>query len=337
MFKKSLFFACLSVFTLNLSALETICYKNGLDNPSQIENAKLEGGFCAGKVTVDDMKKDGWNTLDIKVTIDQGKLSYSYYFYKNTKKGLSSGNYASKLDSGKNEFSIQPIGAKVENLNDNKSVIAVGNLLVGQSGIVVHIYDNDKRLIVSNAKVVSSNDNSSVVEYFPFDDLKQDAIPTTNRTIKNGDVIILNYMYDQSLLIAPDFNSYQAVREDFAQNNFIHPDIFGATLKFDNQPLPKKEDFQKFSIDQNLGTIFFVVAKKIYILDAKTFSILDSYSFPYASNEKQMPFFTRVEEIKGPLIDFKNIPFVSEALGLKDDSIDSSNYDNYYKSILGIK
>jgi hypothetical protein len=45
----------------------------------------------------------------------------------------------------------------------------------GQTGIVVHIYDNDKRLIVSNAKVISSNEKSSVVEFFKFDDLKQDA------------------------------------------------------------------------------------------------------------------------------------------------------------------
>lgn len=329
MLKKGLFLGLISSLFINLYALETVCYKNGLDLPSQIESAKLDGGFCSGKSTLNDMKNDGWSILDIKVTTVDGKLSYSYYFYKNSKKGLSSGSYASKLDSGKKEFSIQPVAAKVENLNNNKSVINIGNLLVGQSGIVVHIYDNDRRLIVANAKVVSSNETSSVVEFFEFDDLRQDAIPTTNRKVENGDVIVLNYMYDQSLLIAPDFNSYQAVREDFAQSNFIHPDLFAAWLKFDNTPLPKKDDFQKFAISQNLGTIFFVVNKKIYILDSKTFTVLDSYSLPLAIAEKQMPFFTRVEEIKGPLIDLSNIPFISEKV--------DTTYDNYYKNILGIK
>lgn len=329
MLKKGLFLGLISSFFINLYALETICYKNGLDLPSQIESAKLDGGLCAGKSTLNDMKNDGWTILDIKVTTQNNKLSYSYYFYKNSKKGLSSGSFASKLDSGKKEFSIQPIAAKVENLNNNRSIINIGNLLVGQSGIVVHIYDNDRRLIVANAKVISSDDKSSVVEFFEFDDLRQDAIPTTNRKIENGDVIVLNYMYDQSLLIAPDFNSYQAVREDFAQSNFIHPDIFAASLKFNNNPLPTKEDFQKFAISQNLGTIFFVVNKKIYILDSKTFKILDSYSLQVSITEKQMPFFTRVEEIKGPLIDLSNIPFISEQV--------DTTYDNYYKNILGIK
>lgn len=339
MFTK-LAFVGVVLFATNSLALETVCYKNGLDTPSQIETAKLDGGICNGKVTLADMKKDGWNILDIKVTTQNGKLSYSYYFYQNAKKGLSSGNYASQLNIGKKEFSIAPVAAKVENLEQNRSKIAIGNLNVGQSGIVVHIYDNDKRLIVSNVKVVDSNETSSIVEYFSFDDLEQNAIPLSSRTVENGDIILLNYMYDQSLLIAPNFNSYKTVVDDFAQNNFVHPDLFAAALKFDNQPLPTKEEFQKFAIDQNLGTIFFVVGQKMHILDSKTFTILDSYRLNIGAKEKQMPFFTRVEEIRGSLINLKNIPIISDVLGLNDedeDSIDTSNYDSYYKQILGVK
>lgn len=336
MFTKLAFVGAI-LFATNSLAVETVCYKNGLDTPSQIETAKLEGGICGGKTTVGEMLKNGWQILDINVTTENGKLSYSYYFYQNAKQGLSSGTYASKLDYGKKEFSISPMAFKIDNLENNKTTIPKGNLLVGQSGIVVHIYDNDRRLIVSNAKVVSSNEKSSVVEYFAFDDLKQDAIPTTNRVVEKGDILLLNYMYDQSLLITPDFNNYKAVKDDFAQNNFIHPDLFGAALKFENQPLPRIEDFQKFAIEQNLGTIFIVVNRKIFIYDAKTFTLLDSYSLQIGSSKKQLPFFTRVEEIKGPLIDLKNIPIVSDALGLNDDGIDDSSYDNYYKQLLGVK
>ncbi len=109
----------------------------------------------------------------------------------------------------------------------------------------------------------------------------------------------------QSLLIAPDFNNYKAVKDDFAQNNFIHRDLFAASLKFQNQPLPRIEDFQKFAIEQNLGTIFIVLNRKIFIYDAKTFTLLDSYSLQIGSSKKQLPFFTRVEEINGPLIDLR--------------------------------
>lgn len=330
MFNKALFIGAISLLSSNLLADETICYKNGLDLPSQIETSKLDGGVCEGKLTLNDMKKDGWDILDIQVTTSNNKLSYSYYFYKNTKEGLANApkTYTNSLNYAKKEFSIRPIGAKVTNLKDNQSTIDVGNLIVGQAGIVVHIYDNDKRLIVANAKVVSSDNNSSVVEYFSFDDLKQDAIPTTKRVVENNDVIVLNYMYNQSLLIAPDYDSFQAVRSDFRQNNFIHPDIFGTKLKVNNEPFPTKEDIQKFAIEQNLGTIFFVIDSKVYILDTKTFAILDVYDFPVITKEKQMPFYTRVEEIKGPLFDFSSIPFLSSEKDL--------GYDDYYKQVLGL-
>ncbi|RWS45873.1 hypothetical protein CKA56_16885, partial [Arcobacter venerupis] len=140
-----------------------------------------------------------------------------------------------------------------------KSTINIGNLIVGQTGIVVHIYDNDKRQIISNAKVISSNANSSVVEFFPFDDLLQEALPTSNRQVSINDVLVLNYMYNSSLLIAPSLDSFQAVRSNFKSNNFIHSDIFAAKLKVENKPFPTKEDIQNFAISQNLGTIFFVL------------------------------------------------------------------------------
>ena len=114
-----------------------------------------------------------------------------------------------------------------------------------------HLSDNDKRLIISNAKVISSTANSSVVEFFKFDDLKQDALPTSKREISVGDVLVLNYMYNSSLLIAPTLDSFQAARGGFKLNNFIHSDIFAAKLKINNQPYPTKEDFQEFAIDGN--------------------------------------------------------------------------------------
>ena len=44
------------------------------------------------------------------------------------------------------------------------------------------------------------------------------------RSIKN-DVLLLNYMYNSSLLIAPNIESFQAVRDNFKLNNFIHSDL----------------------------------------------------------------------------------------------------------------
>ncbi|WP_198305462.1 plasminogen-binding N-terminal domain-containing protein [Arcobacter vandammei] len=314
--------AC-TLFSSSLFAQETICYKNGVTSPSEIETTPLNGVVCHNQLSVNDMKKDGWSILDIQVATVDGKLNYSYYFYKTD--GLKN---APQISSANKQvaFSTRPIGTKITNLESNKSTIDIGNLIVGQSGIVVHIYDNDKRSIVANAKVISSNENSSVVEFFSFDDLKQEALPTTNRGVALNDVLVLNYMYNSSLLITPNFDTFQAVRSEFNENNFIHSDIFAAKLKYNNRPYPTKDDIQEFAIEQNLGTVFFVLDGKIYVVDAKTFTILDSYKFTFDQKEQQIPFYTRVEDIESP---FYQISFIWGNENL--------SYNDYYKNILGLK
>lgn len=312
------------LFSSNLLAQETICYKNNVDKPSMIEEVGLEGDICKGKLTVNDMKNDGWDVLDIKITSAQNKFNYSYYFYKNTN---TLGSVIQNSTSN-SSFSVKPIGVKLGTIQNNQSTINVGNLKIGQSGIVVHIFGNDKKMIVSNAKVVSSNSSNSIVEFFDFDDLKQEAIPTSNRKAEAGDVLVLNYMYNSSLLIAPNQSSFQSARDSFKTNNFIHSDIFAAKLKVNNNPYPTKEDIQQFAIEQNLGTIFLVLDKKIFVIDTKTFTVLQKYTFNYETNEMQMPFYTRVEEIESSIFNF-TIPFIGEQR--------SDDYEVYYKRILGIE
>ena len=315
-------------------AQETICYKNDVEKPSTVENIPLDGDICNGKLSVNQMKNGGWDILDIKITTSQNKFNYSYYFIKNEMGNQKVNNTLAKAPTSvdfvtNKEFSVKAIGTKIDNIENNKTTINIGNLIVGQSGIVVHIYDNDKRLVVSNAKVISSNANSSIVEFFKFDDLKQDAVPTSKREVSKNDVLVLNYMYNSSLLIAPNLNSFQAVRDNFKLNNFIHSDIFAAKLKVEHNPYPKKEDIQNFAIEQNLGTIFMVIENKVFILDTKTFAILDSYLINYENKESIKPFYTRIEDIEETIFSWSYFDFLS---GKKDVS-----YNDYYKKILGVK
>ena len=316
-------------------AQETICYKNDVEKPSLIENTPLEGDVCNGKLSFNQMKNSGWEVLDIKITSSQNKFNYSYYFIKNENNNLKTNSNLVKTSINNEpmitnkEFSVKPIGLKVENIENNQSKINVGNLVIGQTGIVVHIFDNDKKLIVANAKVINSDSNSSVVEYFKFNDLKQDAIPTTKRTVQKGDVLVLNYMYNSSLLITPTLESFQMVRDNFKLNNFIHSDIFAAKLKVDHNPYPTKEIIQNFAIEQNLGTIFMVIENKVYIIDTKTFAILESYAISYENTQNMMPFYTRVEEIEDTIFNLSFFDFFSGNKNL--------SYNDYYKKILGVK
>lgn len=316
-------------------AQDTTCYKNGVEKPSLIEDITLDGGICNGKLSLNQMKSNGWDVLDIKINSSQNKFNYTYYFTKNTNSNQKANNVLLKTSitepttATNKEFSVKPMGLKIGNIENNKSVIPMGNLIIGQTGIVVHIFDNDKRLIVSNAKVISSDLNSSVVEFFEFKDLTQDAIPTSNRVVTTNDILILNYMYNSSLLITPTLDSFQSVRENFKLNNFVHSDIFAAKLKVDHKPYPTKEDIQNFAIEQNLGTIFMVIENKVYIIDSKTFTILESYAINYENAEAIMPFYTRVEEIEESIFNLSFFDFFSGEKNL--------SYNEYYKRILGIK
>ena len=161
----------IGVSTCLLSSLafaqDTICYKNNVEKPSLIEDVSLDGGICNSKFSLNQMKNNGWDILDIKIISSQNKFNYTYYFTKNINQNQKDNNVLLKTSiiepttTTNKEFSIKPMGLKITNIENNKSVIPMGNLIIGQTGIIIHIFDNDKRLIVSNAKVIRYDTKST--------------------------------------------------------------------------------------------------------------------------------------------------------------------------------
>lgn len=45
----------------------TMCFKQNHNDFTTLESIKLDGGLCAGEKSINDMKKDGWKTDDIKI------------------------------------------------------------------------------------------------------------------------------------------------------------------------------------------------------------------------------------------------------------------------------
>lgn len=220
---------------------------------------------------------------------------------------------------------IKPMILKIENLKDDIITIPRTNLEIGRSGIVVHVYENKEKIVLANAKVISSNDKESKIKIFEFNGLYQDSIPTTKRKVVLGDILVLSYLYDKSIVITPNVDTFTEVKKRFLLTSFLHPDIFGARLKIDNGLYPKKEDIQKFAIKQNIGTIFIVVNKKIYVLDSKTFKTLISFDIEYDNTKKyKMPFYTRIEKIDSSIT----------GISFSDDEM---AYEKHYKKLLGIK
>lgn len=79
MLKKSLYVLCTASL---LSASTTMCYKKDHLDPSTIENIALDGGKCAGKFSVTQMKKQGYVVDSMKLQNGTDGLNYIYIFQK---------------------------------------------------------------------------------------------------------------------------------------------------------------------------------------------------------------------------------------------------------------
>ena len=68
----------LVIFITTLTAKTTMCYKNGWDDPSNIEQQIFKGGECKGSHSIDDMKNLGWKVEDIKLSTKNDNMNYIY-------------------------------------------------------------------------------------------------------------------------------------------------------------------------------------------------------------------------------------------------------------------
>lgn len=350
--------AAISTFVLaqGLNAQTTICYKKDWKTPSTIETTPLDGGVCNSEFSFVQMVQKGWNLKDLK--IEKGKEGLNYIYVLSDKKIIDVDN-STFMQNKYTKLQYTPIYTQLKSINNEAAKVDVGNLRVGQSAIIEHTYENGKSLIVANAYVTSSNENSSTLKIIPFLDIKQNAIPTSKKEAKVGDKVTINYLYDSSLIIAPSQDAFLATKEKYKDTDFLHSDIFAAKLKVKGEPLPSKKTIQEFAAAQNIGTIFFIIGNITYIVDSKTFAILekDTIAYNFVQDEK-MPFYTRIEKIeKNPfdsIIDYKNwLGFLDSFLGddkrseeeiLLEDEMDKGSlqvkgeiYNNYYKTILGLK
>ncbi|MCK5293624.1 MAG: plasminogen-binding N-terminal domain-containing protein [Arcobacteraceae bacterium] len=229
--------------------------------------------------------------------------------------------FLSFLVASANQFTQQ--NTTISNVTKDSATIQIGSLEVGQSGIVVHNFKNDKSTILTNAIVTSSAQTSSIITFEDSKILEQSAIPTTSLKPSNGDVFILNHLYNTSLLIVPNQEAKIKIKKKYSNNNFIDIDIFASFLKINDTPIPKKEDITNFSKHNNIGTVYIQAENQLHIVDVLSFKVIKSESLKVDCNKTQSPFFTNVQDIRTPFFSW----FAKERI---------DNYDKYYTNLIGI-
>lgn len=203
--------------------------------------------------------------------------------------------------------------------NGNATILDNDSFIVGSSGVVMHKLNDGSKTIIARAVVTQKKDGYANLRFEVFNELKQSALPLPTILPQAGDEVILNYMYNRSLIIAPNKEIYDQVTKSFSHITFIHPDIVAAYLNYEYKPNPSKADFRKMCALNAAGLILIALDGESVFADCGSFEILQSFKTGEISYY-EVPFYTRIKDIKSPFWKF----------GAK-----IKNYDKYYNKLLG--
>ncbi len=221
------------------------------------------------------------------------------------------------------EFDLETKRYNIEFSDKNSIKVNIGNLTIGQSGVVLNNYLKNDETIIATATVVKSMENSTILKIHYNDMFNQDAIPNSKLKVKKNDTLLINHLYKNSLLLVPNHTVKNIVKKLYKKQRFLSEDFFASYLKLNDNPIPKQKDMIKFCHEQQIGTIFITIENKLYILDANSFKLLDKITLNIKSNEINVPFFSKIKDIE---VGFWNFG---------DKKI--KNYNQYYKKLLGLK
>ncbi|RRD54903.1 plasminogen-binding N-terminal domain-containing protein [Campylobacter rectus] len=218
------------------------------------------------------------------------------------------------------EFSMREYKAPLISVDEGVgTIIDSPSIVTGSSGVVMHRFDNIQSSIIARAVVTQKGGGFAKVRFEVFDALEQKALPLPGILPKSGDELILNYLYDRSLIVAPNKEIYSEVVGAFKGVTFIHPDIVGSYLSYEYKPNPSRDDFRKMCNQSAAGLIFIAMNNEAVFADCQSFEPLKRFQSG-AVKYYQLPFYTRVKDI--------------DTVFWKWGSEQISDFDRHYKALL---
>ena len=194
------------------------------------------------------------------------------------------------------------------------------DIKLNSSGVVIQRFQTSKS-IIARASVIAKEKGLAKLKFSVFADLEQDALPLPNVVPQKGNEVVLNFLYDRGLVIAPDEQTYNELVFSFPEIYFTHIDMLGAQLIRSSSLAPKRSDFRKFCADNAVGILIFALEDKAKIVDCQDFSELYELTISKPSSI-QVPFYSRIGGYKSNFFDFN-----SQEVG---------NYYRYYDALINI-
>jgi len=208
----------------------------------------------------------------------------------------------------------------VDNKN-NLATISVDKIDIGVSGFVYHFITPKHSSILKNAVVIAFDKETKIatLALTPYNGLKNNALPSGKWELAVGDEALLAFSYSRSMLITPSEEIYHFITQS-VKTEWIHPDLFATILSYRGHPTPLKEDFEAMRNAMSVGLLFIYLNQKIYMLDLKSFVILNVSDAPLVQDSIQLPFYSRVAEIE------------ANWFGVGSDTLE--DYESHYYELL---
>ncbi|EAH7654206.1 plasminogen-binding N-terminal domain-containing protein [Campylobacter coli] len=219
------------------------------------------------------------------------------------------------------DLNLKPVKTELLKVEDIYGYIKdSSDIKLNSSGVVIQRFQTSKS-IIARASVIAKEKGLAKLKFSVFADLEQDALPLPNVVPQKGDEVVLNFLYDRGLVIAPDEQTYNKLVSSFPEIYFTHIDILGAQLIRSSSLAPKRSDFRKFCADNAVGILIFALEDKAKIVDCQDFSELYELAIAKPSSI-QVPFYSRIGGYKSNFFDFN-----SQEVG---------NYYRYYNVLINL-
>ncbi|OOY00373.1 exporting protein [Campylobacter coli] len=219
------------------------------------------------------------------------------------------------------DLNLKPVKTELLKVEDIYGYIKdSSDIKLNSSGVVIQRFQTSKS-IIARASVIAKEKGLAKLKFSVFADLEQDALPLPNVVPQKGDEVVLNFLYDRGLVIAPDEQTYNQLVSSFPEIYFTHIDILGAQLIRSSSLAPKRSDFRKFCADNAVGILIFALEDKAKMVDCQDFSELYELAIAKPSSI-QVPFYSRIGGYKSNFFDFN-----SQEVG---------NYYRYYDALINL-
>ena len=170
------------------------------------------------------------------------------------------------------------------------------DIVVGASGVVIHRFDAKTATIISRVDVVSKANGKAVLRFDKFNMLSQGAFPDTGVKPTAGDDVVINYLYDRAIIIAPNQTTFTAITKQYADITWVHPDIVAGYLTKLYRPNPDRAIFQEACYQNSASVIFFAIQGKGYFVDCHNFNTIHTIAIT-PSSDIELPFYSRIKNI----------------------------------------